>query len=73
MDDMFGNPLPEEFRERLLKLSDAAQADGEPYVGSRNYTRQRTVIREKFHGHVWNPIRRWSNGLPVNPMYRARP
>jgi len=30
MDDMFGNPLPEEFRERLLKLSDAAQADGEP-------------------------------------------
>ena len=30
MDDMFGNPLPDEFRERLLKLSDAAQADGEP-------------------------------------------
>ena len=30
MDDMFGNPLPDEFRVRLLKLSDAAQADGEP-------------------------------------------
>ena len=30
MDDMFGNPLPDEFRERLLKLSEAAQADGEP-------------------------------------------
>ncbi|MEE2758901.1 MAG: class I SAM-dependent methyltransferase [Candidatus Thermoplasmatota archaeon] len=30
MDDMFGNPLPDEFRERLLKLSEAAEADGEP-------------------------------------------
>ena len=30
MDDMFGNPLPDEFRERLLKLSEAAETDGEP-------------------------------------------
>ena len=30
MDDMFGNPLPTEFRDRLLKLSEAAEADGEP-------------------------------------------
>ena len=30
MDDMFGNPLPDEFRDRLLKLSEAAEADGEP-------------------------------------------
>ena len=30
MDDMFGNPLPDEFRERLLKLAEAAEADGEP-------------------------------------------
>ncbi len=30
MDDMFGNPLPEEARARLLKLSEAAEADGEP-------------------------------------------
>ena len=38
MDDMFGNPLPEEFRERLLKLSDAAQADGEPPVSYTHLT-----------------------------------
>ena len=30
MDDMFGNPLPDEFRLRLLKLSEAAETDGEP-------------------------------------------
>ena len=30
MDDMFGNPLPTEVRDRLLKLSEAAEADGEP-------------------------------------------
>ena len=30
MDDMFGNPLPDEFRERLTKLSKAAEAEGEP-------------------------------------------
>lgn len=30
MDDMFGNPLPDEFRERLYNLSEAAQAEGEP-------------------------------------------
>ena len=30
MDDMFGNPLPDEFRLHLLKLSEAAETDGEP-------------------------------------------
>ena len=30
MDDMFGNPLPDEVRLRLLKLSEAAETDGEP-------------------------------------------
>ena len=73
MDDMFGNPLPDEFRERLTKLSEAAEAEGEPlrwfeelYSGANRKSNQIPWARME-------PIRRWLNGLPLNRMCRVRP
>ncbi|MFL2947302.1 MAG: hypothetical protein ACJZ4J_03915, partial [Candidatus Poseidoniales archaeon] len=56
MDDMFGNPLPTEVRDRLLKLSEAAEADGEPlrwfeelYVGANRKSAEIPWARMEPH------------------------